>query len=86
MTLYVKQSVCDIKKFEFYHLNYQSFEIISKQAKMENDYFEPLCDSLSNLGFGIRITCLCDLYPLTPHFYIVKLGCKGVYIFFLFLL
>ena len=27
------------------------------------------------------ITCPCDLYPLTPHFYIVKLGCTGVYIF-----
>ena len=22
----------------------------------------------------IRITCLCNLYPLTPHLYIVKLG------------
>ena len=28
----------------------------------------------------IRITCPCDLYPLT-HFYIVKLGFTGVYIF-----
>ena len=26
------------------------------------------------------------LYPLTPHFYIVKLGLTGVYIIFLFLL
>ena len=34
----------------------------------------------------IRITCPCDLYPLTPHFYIVKLGCTGVYIFFHFAL
>ena len=35
---------------------------------------------------AIRITCPCELYPLTPHFYIVKLGCTGVYIIFLFLL
>ena len=28
-----------------------------------------------------RKICLCDLYPLTPHFYIVKLGFTGVYIF-----
>ena len=28
----------------------------------------------------------CVLYPLTPHFYIVKLGFTGVYIIFLFLL
>ena len=30
----------------------------------------------------IRITCPCDLYPLTPHFYTVKLGFTG-YAFFL---
>ena len=34
----------------------------------------------------IRITCLYVLYPLTPHFYIVKLGFTGVYIIFVFLL
>ena len=32
----------------------------------------------------IMITCPCDLYPLTPHFYIVKLGFTGVYKIFLF--
>ena len=30
-------------------------------------------------------TCLCNVYPLKPHFYIVKLGYEGVYLFFLFL-
>ena len=34
----------------------------------------------------IRITCLCNIDPLTPHFYIVKLGFTGVHIIFLFLL
>ena len=34
----------------------------------------------------IRITCPCVLYPLTPHYYILKLGFAGVYIIFLFLL
>ena len=34
----------------------------------------------------IMITYPCVLYPLTPHFYIVKLGFTGVYIIFLFLL
>ena len=33
-----------------------------------------------------RLICPCVLYPLTPHFYIVKLGFTGVYIIFLFLL
>ena len=34
----------------------------------------------------IRITCPCNVDPLTPHFYIVKLGFTGVNIIFLFLL
>ena len=34
----------------------------------------------------IRITCPCNEDPLTPHFYIVKLGFTGVYFIFLFLL
>ena len=34
----------------------------------------------------IRITCLCNKYPRKPHFYIVKLGFAGVYLFFLFLI
>ena len=34
----------------------------------------------------IMITCPCNEHPLTPHFYIVKLGFTRVYIFFLFLL
>ena len=29
----------------------------------------------------IRITCPCDVYPLTPHFYIVKLGFTGYTLF-----
>ena len=36
--------------------------------------------------FYIRKTCPCNVYPLKPHFYIVKLGFVGVYLFFLFLL
>ena len=34
----------------------------------------------------IRKTCPCHKYPLKPHFYIVKLGYAGVYLFSLFLL
>ena len=34
----------------------------------------------------IRKTCPCNVYTLEPHFYIVKLGYAGVYLFFLFLL
>ena len=35
---------------------------------------------------SIRKTCPCNEYPPKPHFYIVKLGFAGVYLFFLFLL
>ena len=35
---------------------------------------------------NIMQTCPYNVYPLTPHFYIVKLGFKGVLIVFLFLL
>ena len=34
----------------------------------------------------ISKTSPCNEYPLEPHFYIVKLGYPGVYLFFLFLL
>ena len=35
---------------------------------------------------GIMKTSLCNEDPLTPHFYIVKLGFIWLYIIFLFLL
>ena len=37
-------------------------------------------------GYIITKTCLYNVDPLKPHFYIVKLGFTGVYITFLFLL
>ena len=36
--------------------------------------------------FTIMQTGSCNVYPLTPHFYIAELGFTGVFIFFLFLL
>ena len=39
-----------------------------------------------HFSHNIRITCLCNENPLTPGFYIVKLGFTGVFIFLLFLL
>ena len=38
------------------------------------------------LTLTIMQTSPCNEYPLKPHFYIVKLGFTGIYIFFLFLL
>ena len=58
--------------------------------------FSVLClikDRLSCVHMKIRCTvvpimqtCPCNEYPITPHFYIVKLGFTGVYRFFLFFL
>ena len=45
--------------------------------------FESHCSKTNRI---IRITCPCNVYPLIPHFYIVKLGFAGVYLFFLFVL
>ena len=36
--------------------------------------------------YVIMKTCPCNVHPLTPHFYIVKLEFTRVYIIFLFLL
>ena len=38
-----------------------------------------------NLLIHNMLTCPCNVDPLTPNFYIVKLGCTGVCIIFLFL-
>ena len=40
-----------------------------------------ICNRVQDVD--IMITCPCNVYPLTPHFYIVKLGFTGVFIFFL---
>ena len=51
-------------------------------------YFVLFTEIQPFLEFTLTImqTSPCNEYPLTPHFYIVKLGFAGVYIFFLFLL
>ena len=41
---------------------------------------------ISSVWLASVATRPCNVHPLTPHFYIVKLGFTGVYIFFLFLL
>ena len=42
------------------------------------------CPISQQHGSGpIRITCLCNIYTLIPHFYIAKLGYAGVCLFFL---
>ena len=67
-----------------YNYNCKSNEIIDEFKCVFFNYF---CVALVISQFCfIRITCPCNVYPLTPHFYIVKLGFTGVHFIFLFLL
>ena len=55
-------------------------ELQSESIKQQlNNIFDSITQA-------IRITCPCNEHPLTPHFYIEKVGFTRVYIFFLFLL
>ena len=53
---------------------------LTKSDMILNNYLPRLTGRFSN----IMQTCPCNVDPLTPHFYIVKLGCTGVFIFFYF--
>ena len=73
-------------------MNYPSSE--NKGAGQLCSYLR-LCLRIGKIRFShdvalivltIRKTCPCNVYPLKPHIYIVKLGFTGVYLFFLFLL
>ena len=54
----------------------------------DSKYFVLFTEIQPFLEFTLTImqTSPCNEYPLTPHFYMVRLGFTGVYIFFLFLL
>ena len=50
-------------------------------------YFQCIClFFVCYPGLFITKTCLCNVYPLEPHFDIAKLGYTGVYLIFLFLI
>ena len=61
------------------------FEIVQSGPpsffRMLTFFLKDLTFVLSQMLLIIRKTCPCDLYPLTPQFYIVKLGFTVVYIF-----
>ena len=59
-------------------------ETMSVETNAMYAFCGPETSSLSAVcGYTIMLTCPCNFHPLTPHFYIVKLGFTGVYIFFL---
>ena len=59
-------------------ISWDTVDVVSRTSHSENN--------LTKTQFIIRITCPYNTYPLKPHFYKVKLGYAGVYLFFLFLL
>ena len=63
-----------------------SFNITKTKMERKKIDYQFINTLLLLLALYIMITSPCKVYPLTPHFYIVKLGFTGVYIFFLYLL
>ena len=59
---------------------------IGFNEEMAKNYLSIIIKYAPYLFFCIRTTSLYNEDPLTPHFYIEKLGFTGVYIIFLFLL
>ena len=53
--------------------------LMKEKAKLSLNYYQ-----ISSNMHLITQTRLYNIIPLTPHFYIVKLGSTGVYIIFLF--
>ena len=53
-----------------------------KYANIHFSSMHPGWSDTPGIPCSIRIICLFDLYPLKPHFYMIKLGFTGVYIFF----
>ena len=74
--------LCEKKKTKSKSTSYKTYRI-----PFQDMLFIHLCIVIINHGIiCIRITCPCNEHPLTPHFYIEKVGFTRVYIFFLFLL
>ena len=59
--------------------------LLDKIIKLMYATYKPLTPYVTTILGTIRKTCPCNVYPLKPHFYIVKFGYAEVYLFFLFL-
>ena len=62
-----------------------SLKMFNNKARREHDQRKTTSGVMETFNYIMK-TCPCKVYPLKPHFYIVKLGFAGVYLFFLFLL
>ena len=58
-------------------------QLESSEDKLDNKAVEKWDNNHFQI---ITKTCPCNVNPLEPHFYIIKMGFAEVYLFFLFLL
>ena len=85
--LYCKEGLIkdfQLKHFQKYFICHRIDLRITPKEKVST-YLSNHFLRFQHLRAYIMITCLCNVYPLTPLFYIVKLGFTGVYNIFLFL-
>ena len=77
---------CEINILILYkHIRIFESNVINPQSEVL-DLMQNILSQTKKKKEAIRITCPCNIYPLISHFYTVKLGFAGVYLFFLFLL
>ena len=69
-----------------------TFVNIFESSSAINSVCYPFVMSFQSIGLFRKLqtfitkTCPCNVYPIEPHFYIVKLGFAGVYLIFLLLI
>ena len=68
------------------HFDHVRKRCLRTDSLCDENKFIYLLNSSGSTIKDIMITFPCNEHPLTPHFYIVKLGFTGVYIFSSFLL
>ena len=73
------------KTRNFSTTSYRPFQLINNLCVLTGRSTRTLLPTFKcrRLDFRITKTCLDNFEPLKPHFYIVKLGFRGVYIIFL---
>ena len=71
--------------FAEHHIGFSATSLINSIINDINSRFYLSYGFKLALHLCIMLTHPCNVYPLTPHFYIVNFGFTGVYLFFLFL-
>ena len=83
---YCNNYIQNIPKIDFlFCINEQHIRVLIITCRIVESLFLKSLYDPSPFSY-IMLTRPCNVYPLTPHFYIVKLGFTGVYIILLFLL